>query len=239
MKKKQWPWLLLPVMVILLGVVGITYGWLTQNVALSTLMKIVPPDTITIVPVNGETGAEVALLDLDFVEGVDQKDDTGAVHIFRPLYIKSTSPIHRLEVAHTTNLNELGFHIYPATKNADGSIARGDPALTGAYANREGTTAKQQLLENYQSGDTVEKHAYPLYWIANECYASGTEITPQENWQAVTSYNETALNPKDGKDTNFYVTYYVLEIIWKEESKETDLFYIIAQNIDAVSGWDA
>ena len=79
MKKNRTIWLLLASAAMLLAVVGITYGWIVQNAALATLMKILPPDTITIVPISATSGAEVVELDLDYREGIDRKDENGTI----------------------------------------------------------------------------------------------------------------------------------------------------------------
>ena len=220
----------------LLAVVGITYGWIVQNAALATLMKILPPDTITIVPISAASGAEVVELDLDYREGTDRKDEDGTIHILRPICVRSTNPVHRLEIVHTTNLKDLSFAIYPATKvnSAQGFQLEAEAALSGKYKNQantsDGKLALEQTLENYAStADVADVHAYPLYWLAEQCFEENhpgyTEGRP------VTSYTERVLDPETKTEKDFYCTYYYLEISWLEETKETDLFYIIAQNV--------
>lgn len=236
MKKNRTIWLLLASAVMLLAVAGITYGWIVQNAALTTLMKILPPDTITIVPISATSGAEVVELDLDYRDGIDRKDENGTIHILRPICVRSTNPAHRLEIVHTTNLKDLSFAIYPATKvsSAQGfqleELDRDKvPALHGEYKNQAADLlAKREVLENYQSTDDVaDVHAYPLYWLAVQCY----EETQGGMGQPVTSYTERVLDPETKTEKDFYCTYYYLEISWLEETKETDLFYIIAQNV--------
>lgn len=219
----------------LLAVAGITYGWIVQNAALTTLMKILPPDTITIVPISATSGAEVVELDLDYRDGIDRKDENGTIHILRPICVRSTNPAHRLEIVHTTNLKNLSFAIYPATKvsSAQGFQLEAEAALSGKYKNQanppDGKLALKQTLENYQSTDDVaDVHAYPLYWLAVQCYEK-THI--QFTGRPVTSYTERVLDPETKTEKDFYCTYYYLEISWLEETKETDLFYIIAQNV--------
>lgn len=231
MKNNKIIWLLCTSAVALMAVVGFTYAWFTQNSAMATLMEILPPDTITIVPVTGANGTDLVELDLDYKEGVDKKDPDGTIYILRPICIRSTIPNHRLEIVHTTNLSSLSFKIYPATvgKDAQGqdTLIKGD-ALTGEYKNQQGSLASPQNLENYKSDDEVESHAYPLYWLATTCSSN-----PPENsgWRQVTSYTVRDFDPNTKQETDFYWTYYYLEIIWKAETKETDLFYIMAQNV--------
>lgn len=226
MNTKQKLWLLLSALALLLTGAGITYAWFTNNAALSTLMEIAPPDTITIVPVS-ENGTQVGDLDLDYREGVDQKDDNGYIHIRRYVCVKSTNQKHDLEVAHTTNLNDLKFKIFVATKDENGQFTY-DPSkpVTCTCVNPEDPKdpklAEQQILDNYNNKkDVADVHAYPLYWIVRAEDLNG-------------AYQETTTEPDfNNQPQTYFLTYYCLEISWKETTKQTDLFYIIAQNIDA------
>lgn len=224
------------VSVILLTGIGISYAWFTQRAAMSTLLNIIPPDFIDIIPVDSPGG----MLDLDFKEGIDSKDEvTGDVTIRRPVCIKSTSPVHQLEIVHTTNLNNLTFAIYPTTK-VDGGVLIPDEdakSISGAYKNESvsgSKLAKQETLKNYQSTDDVaDVHAYPLYWLAENSgdgrYVDDADTPKIQN--RVESYTERKTDPNKQVEKTYYDTYYYLEIHWREPSKETDLFYIIARNI--------
>lgn len=231
-EKRRIIWVLLPILAMVVSVVGLTYAWMAQRASMTTLLTIQPPDTITIVP-TATDGSELTSLDLDFHENTnDTKGEDGTIHIYRPVCIKSTEPVHRLEVVHTTNLNELDFNIYPARRNENGDIVQAEIArLPGDYKNqKQGETTKlanEDKLENYQAlEDVSDKHAYPLYWIAVNC-----AIESKEGWQKVISYTEPGIDPKTNQPINYYCTYYILEISWKENTKETDLFYIMAQNV--------
>lgn len=235
-EKRRIIWVLLPILAMLVLAVGLTYAWMAQRASLTTLLTIQPPDTITIVP-TATDGSELTSLDLDFHENTnDTKGEDGEIHIYRPVCIKSTEPIHRLEVVHTTNLNELGFKIYPATKTQNGetvTIQSSGSELTGEYKNQDknetNKLAEKQKLENYQAlGDVAERNAFPLYWIAMNC---AIESKWQSGWKEVISYTEPGIDPKTNQPINYYCTYYILEISWKENTKETDLFYIMAQNV--------
>lgn len=212
--------MVISVVITLLITAGLTYAWMSQRAAMTTLLSIEPPDKITIIPTT-DNGVELKELVLDYNEKTDTKDEDGTIHIFRPVCIRSSEPVHQLEIVHTTNLNELSFNIYAAKKievNGKQKIqSTSEAPLFGEYKNKDKDTnlAKSEPLENYKSGQTIESHAYPLYWIAN-------------NSDADTSNNEIGA---DGK--TYYNTYYILEISWKETSKETDLFYIMAQNVAA------
>ena len=228
--------LIAAVAVLLLAGIGLSYAWFAQHAAMSTLLNIIPPDSITIIPIDSKTGAGMIGLDLDFQDGVDTKDADGTIHIRRPICIESTSPVYQLEVVRTTNLSKLTFNIYPAVKNEDGSLSYDtNNALSGAYRNQRNgdpSLAKAETLDNYKGTDAVEDHAYPLYWLATESgckafVASGWN----NNWKDVESHSETRFDPAKQVNKTYYSTYYYLEISWQEETKETDLFYILAKNV--------
>ena len=228
--------------VMIITAVGISLAWFYQHAAMSTLMNIVPPDSISIVPVDGD-GNDSSMLDLDFKEG-DIKGEDGTITIRRPIYVYSTSPVHQLEIVHTTNMNELSFAVYPATINADGKTFTydGNHCLSGEYKNQDDNTslAVQDKLNNYKKDDNVEveAHAYPLYWLAgnsgDKTYVADSYITNE-----VTSIKEPPkFDPAKQVYKTYYKTYYMVEISWKEDSKETDLFYVMAQNcaVTAIEG---
>lgn len=239
MKKIKYLWPLVAVIAVLLATAGVTYAWFTQSAALATLLEIYPPDAITITPV-GDDGTELAALNLDFKDGVDDKvtaeDGATTITIRRPVRIKSTSPVHQLEVVHTTNLNKLEFKIYPASLISGRFSYDPNEGFTGNPINllqSDPKLAKQENLNNYKDGNTVEDHAYPLYWLANCCGARN--YVKADDWLNsyinVTSERSEEYDSAKQCNTYYYSTYYILEITWQETTKETDLFYILAQNI--------
>lgn len=241
MKKGKIFALIAVVALLFMASVGISYAWFSQSAAMSTLMNIIPPDSIKIIPIDSD-GDDMAMLDLDFNEDIDEKnEETGEITIRRPVYIYSTSPVHQLEVVHTTNLNKLVFNIYPAIaeKDQNGFITRitfdTNNSLNGEYINRnpdDSSMAKPENLNNYKEGDSVEAHAYPLYWLAknsgDERYVSDSDKTSIVTH--VTSESEIKFDPAKQVEKTYYKTYYYIEISWQENSKETDLFYVMAQN---------
>ena len=222
-------WLLISGIFLLAVLAGITYAWFIQNAALTTLLSIEKPDTITISNVDG---SEMTELDLDYREGTDQKDADGKIHIFRPVCIKSTADSHQLEIVHTTNLESLEFKVYPVAEGA--GFDKDDPGilLSGSYVNPADEsvykTAKQEKLQNYSDSDTVDAYAYPLYWIAQIC---STQPKEEDGWRQVSSTEQTEFDVASKSEKIFYYTYYYLEISWQETTKETDLFYVMARNI--------
>lgn len=227
--KSKVRWLVISSIVLLAILVGGSYAWFMQDASMATLLSIAKPDTITI---SDPDGSDMTELDLDYREGTeDKKDPDGTIHIFRPLCIKSTSPIHQLEIVHTTNLQSLKFNIYPVTKNNDTFEFDKNVSVSGGYVNKnESGLAKVETLENYaNTNEVADIHAYPLYWVFVNCVKKDQEYNG--NCQRVTSYPKEEFDVVTKTEKTFYYTYYYLEISWKEETKETDLFYIMARNI--------
>ena len=137
---------------------------------------------------------------------------------------------------HTTNLNQLSFNIYPATKEADNSITYSTAyKLMGNYKNQDkndASLAEKQHLNNYKDGDSIEDHAYPLYWLAGN--SGDKDYVSSSDWDKVQtevkSTSEKQFDPAKQVEKTYYRTYYFIEITWQENSKETDLFYVMAQN---------
>lgn len=251
--KKTKLYLLFSAIAMVLLTAGVSYAWLArQQASMDTLLSILPPDTIVIIPVS-EGGEPMTELDLDYRDqeiygGYDyidtDEDGNKTIHILRPVCVKSSYPAHRLEVVRTTNLNELQFHIYSAPWNSNpGKFEL--PAeeqrieLSGDYINDIDDAGKLAIQDktlngNYQSTDIVEAHAYPLYWLAGKPCKAASKILPEDAEKFVSVLPEIRENeddPHTGEKKDFYCTYYYLEISWKEITKQTDLFYILAQNV--------
>lgn len=247
MKNRKLYALLLCAAALVLATAGATYAWFTQNASMATLVSILPPDKITIIPVSEQGAIELTEIDLDFDSLKDKwkndtKEEDGTIRILRPVCVKSTSNAHKLEIVRTTNMENLSFKIYPAWvdehKNVVCNLAneQTDNSLAGRYINylnNDPSTllAKTENLENYREGDAVEAHAYPLYWLQDGYSIYITDTTPTDTYTSVTSYESVELDPASSEMKTFYSTYYYLEIRWKEETKQTDLFYIMAHNV--------
>lgn len=251
MKKLRLYGLMLCAAALVLVTAGASYAWFFRNASLDSLMSVLPPDTILIIPVT-EGGSKMMELDLDFREDWgDSKDENDVIHVLRPVCVKSSNPKHRLQVVHTTNLKALNFSIYTATVHErvgtastempevsltkDATTLSVEPINLLTQTSGQGTVSErlaipQSVNGNYKSGDQVEAHAYPLYWTATKI--SNCEIAQDDdNHKRVSSYCRQETDPITGEEKQFYYTYYYLEISWKEDTKETDLFYIMAHNV--------
>lgn len=238
--KKKMNLLIAAIASLAIVIITVSYAWYYQHAALATLMDIVPPDSIEIIPLD-DNGGDVTMLDLDYNEiyGDKRDPDTKKVTIYRPLYVSSTSPVHQLEIVHTTNLEGLKFELYwtdgSKYNKIDEAIETGK-SIPGAYKNpkiENPSLADPANLHNYKEGDHVEEHAYPLYWLARNVgderyYVADSNIGEVTT---VTSTQEQKYDPAKQTYRNYYKTQYYLVISWKETGKETDLFYILAKNV--------
>ena len=204
-------------------VVGITGAWLVNRANIATLFTVSKPSTIA---VKGPNGEEMAQLDLSYTDA--DKDKNGKVTIRRVISVVSDQSEHKIEIAHTTNLKGLNFEVHMATDVTKDSTT-GQYAYTiskqisGEYLNRDKDKSKNgynyadssKHSFNYSDYKNVQSHAEPLYWLET----SATEVTAKNT---------------DG----LFLQNYVITISWIEtgSTKETDLFYVLAKNIEGTPG---
>lgn len=210
---------------------GATMAWFTYQYRLSSIGRIHPLTTISILA-PGDTMIQSIDLSYDRSEVTD-----GLVSLKRPFVIRSGEEYFDLCIAHTTNIAGLKIELYEATD--DGSV--GHAYIAGItengspyYWNRKNTddlfsagdylnplndadgrlVAKPahpahdetfRLTENNVYGD-VQKYAEPLYWVKERMKGAQRE-----------------------NDADYYYANYILEISWIETDKETDILYVIAQ----------
>ena len=224
--------------VVLTVVTGtIAYAWLVNHNAMITMAPVIHPGNIAI---TGPGGSAMEALDLSYGdENVSDENGRKRVTVQRGICVKSTEEQFDLEIIHTTNMKGLEFSLYPAEivssggNFTDGNVNyRYDPSspLSGRNLNLERYTATDdgKLSHNYanqskhginfDSYANVQKHAEPLYWKVNGPLASDKTRTVQEDFA--------------GETVTYYLTDYVLGITWIEENKETDIFYLVARNVD-------
>lgn len=206
-----------------IAVVGITGAWLVNRANIATLLTVSKPSTIA---VKGPNGEEMAQLDLSYTD--ENKDENGKVTIKRVISVVSDQKQHKIEIAHTTNLKGLNFEVHKATDVTKDSTT-GQYAYTiskqisGEYLNRDKDKSKNgynyadssKHSFNYSDYQNVQSHAEPLYWLET----SATEVTAKNT---------------DG----LFLQNYVITISWIEtgSTKETDLFYVLAKNIEGTPG---
>lgn len=214
----------IPVVVVLVLLAGLIYAWFFNQSDMETLLAIKSPSDISILGPNGE---EMSSIDLNYTES-DRSGDT--VTVRRVFCVQTEADTHRLEIAHTTNLKGLTFQLYKVSSDGTETVTDGGDTyrydatpIKGEYINA-GSNGNDTANYKYATGkyhqnnydstkeDQVQIHAEPVYWLAN-----GNLTT--EKTESITDGNKT-----------YYRTYYVCEVSWTETTKETDVFYILAEN---------
>lgn len=222
-KGRQQRRLALIVGTVCIVVVGITGAWLVNRANIATLFTVSKPSTIA---VKGPNGEEMAQLDLSYTDA--DKDENGKVTIKRVVSVVSDQPEHKIEIAHTTNLKGLNFEVHKATDVTKDSATgqynyKVSEQISGEYLNRDKDKSKNGYKyadnskhdSNYSDYQNVQSHAEPLYWL------------------------ETGTTKVTAKNTDgLYLQNYVITISWIEtgSTKETDLFYVLAKNIEGTPG---
>lgn len=221
------------IVIVTLGVVGISFAWLAYWHRLNTISVVQIPSKISI---SGANRSEMQKISLEMTSDDTQVDNT--VTIRRVFCIESTDDF-LLEVAHTTNIPNMDIQIFPvsnenskpekttgAVQGADaeaGRIFYYDPdtgALSGEYLNlnQDGKIANDTLNGyTYAEGDIVQQNAEPLYWLTNE-----EEVYNKEEYSRPGK-------AADGQTDIFY-RYYVLQLSWDITDSETDMVYLLASH---------
>ena len=224
-KGRQQRRLALIVGAVCIVVVGITGAWLVNRANIATLFTVSKPSTIA---VKGPNGEEMAQLDLSYTDA--DKDENGKVTIKRVVSVVSDQPEHKIEIAHTTNLKGLSFEVHKANVTKDSTTGQytynyneASDKISGEYLNQDKDKSKNSYNyadnsrhdSNYSDYQKVQSHAEPLYWLET----GATEVTAKNT---------------DG----LYFQNYVITISWIEtgSTKETDLFYVLAKNIEGTPG---
>lgn len=206
-------------------VVGITGAWLVNRANIATLFTVSKPSTIA---VKGPNGEEMAQLDLSYTD--ENKEENGKVTIKRVISVVSDQREHKIEIAHTTNLKGMNFEVYKANVTKDSTTGQytynyneASDKISGEYLNRDtdkstkdyNYAADSKHDFNYSDYQNVQPHAEPLYWLET---------------------NTTKVSDKNAD--GLYLQNYVITISWIEtgSTKETDLFYVLAKNIEGTTG---
>lgn len=218
--------------VLLLGSVGVSFGWLSYWHQLNTISVVQIPSRITI---SGANRSEMLRIPLEMSSDDTQNGNT--VTIRRVFCIESTDDYY-LEVAHTTNIMNMDIKIYPVS-NANSDVNTGnvkgydagkvfyynpdaDP-LEGDYINKDGSIAIQKESQGslhdqvYADGDSVQQNAEPVYWLTRSLEKYDKSGYSREGIAA------------DGK-TEIHYRYYVLQLSWDIAQSETDMIYLLASH---------
>ena len=216
--------------VVLALLLAISYAWFTDEADMATLIEVNSPSQVSVL---GPHGQDMESIDMSYT---DSDKDGDRVTIRRVISVSNSADSHQLEIAHTTNLRNLTFTLYKATelgkadsdtgtetRDANTVIDKGykytysdTDKINGSYINLKDTSGNYKFADETKHSvnfdtNNVQAHAEPIYWL------SSGDLTSDAN-----NGNENV------KTKN--LTYYVVEISWDETTKETDIFYIFAQN---------
>lgn len=216
--------------VVLALLLAISYAWFTNEADMATLIEVNSPSQVSVL---GPHGQDMESIDMSYT---DSDKECDRVTIRRVISVSNSADSHQLEIAHTTNLRNLTFTLYKATelgkadsdtgtetRDANTVVDKGykytysdADKINGSYINLKDTSGNYKFADETKHSvnfdtNNVQAHAEPIYWL------SSGDLTSDAN-----NGNENV------KSKN--LTYYVVEISWDETTKETDIFYIFAQN---------
>ena len=216
--------------VVLALLLAISYAWFTNEADMATLIEVNSPSQVSVL---GPHGKDMESIDMSYTDS-DKNGDR--VTIRRVISVSNSADSHQLEIAHTTNLRNLTFTLYKATelgkadsdtgtetRDANTVVDKGykytysdADKINGSYINLKDKSGNYKFADETKHSvnfdtNNVQAHAEPIYWL------SSGDLTSDAN-----NGNENV------KTKN--LTYYVVEISWDETTKETDIFYIFAQN---------
>ena len=216
--------------VVLALLLAISYAWFTDEADMATLIEVNSPSQVSVL---GPHGQDMESIDMSYT---DSDKDGDRVTIRRVISVSNSADSHQLEIAHTTNLRNLTFTLYKATelgkadsdtgtetRDANTVVDKGykytysdADKINGSYINLKDKSGNYKFADETKHSvnfdtNNVQAHAEPIYWL------SSGDLTSEAN-----NGNENV------KSKN--LTYYVVEISWDETTKETDIFYIFAQN---------
>lgn len=220
--------------VVLALVIGLSYAWFFNQSNIATLISISPPAPIAI---KGPHGNSLTSLDLTYTDA--EKDENKKVTIKRVISIENDGSRHKIEIVHTTNLKGLTFKLYSAEEGTGNSVETSGTVTDGGYTYTYNTTPipgnyinieenetgeyksanNTKHNQNYEDGDSVQKHAEPIYWVTTNWLDASSALVAQD-----------VSSGDNAEETQMHRTYYVLEISWTETEKETDIFYVLATN---------
>ena len=222
---------------LILGIIGISFAWLSYWHRLNTISVLQIPSKISI---SGANRSEMQKISLEMTSDDTQEGKT--VTIRRVFCIESTDDF-LLEVAHTTNISNMEIKIFPVSnENSEPDKTSGkvqgvdaeagrifyydpneDEPLSGDYLNISGEIAIQKgnpgslNEQTYANSDGVQKNAEPLYWLTNKAEDCDRN-----------QYSRTG-KAADGQ-TEIYYRYYILQLSWEIDQSETDIVYLLASH---------
>ena len=220
------------VLAVIVLLIGLSLTWFVNNKALSTIGKVQGPATLKIKGPN-----QTALEQIDLT-GDDDKDTTTkdadgkeTVTRKRAFCVESQGKGFELQIANTTNIQDLSIRVYRATdvtKNPGDADVVGRDGLQDYYAWKKGDEVTGFLFINKDnsSGIASKKGAGNF-----DSQTFGDYDNVQKNARTLYRYKEIGV--KDLDDTSETgATKYIIECSWPKATniKESDVVYIIARS---------
>lgn len=217
----------------LLAVLWVSLAWLNHTRSLVTATEVHVP-TLWIDKVHGTNAMNLGEIDVQDTEVTTEEGKPCRRYVFS---VKSNdnNPF-RLQLAYTTNIG-FTYKIYPAKEDTSGvKVETDDRTYYYAWGSAVDCDMRMQAHDQTylttsvddqgNASDTVynEVHpaAEPWYWIS----AAQTLVS------ADSGEGSYVVDPSEADP--YYTRYYVLEISWDstlKNSKETDMVYLMAENV--------
>lgn len=230
------------IMASLLIIIGITVAWFYQQQKAASLTKIAPPGEIII---SGVHGSQLDQIDLSYSNG--DIDENKTVTVRNVICVDSAAKNITLKLAHTTNVENLSFRIYPATETTSQPesevYVKGSDSGTDYYYTFDPKIGYTTISDD---GDKMilmkclnaDKNDSGLAMKDGEYHentygANEKRVQKQAEplyWTSNTPYT-LPLDSSTYENAHIkykYYGYFVLEASWKEQNKETDIVYVTA-----------
>lgn len=230
---------------LLLGMIGISFAWLAFWNRLNTISVLQIPSKISI---TGANRSEMQRISLEMTSDDTQVGDR--VTIRRVFCIESTDNF-LLEVAHTTNIDNMDIKIFPVSnensepdkgsgsvQGADveaGKVFYYDPdgeEIAGSYLNKtvvvENEKEKQIAIQDGDQGSLHDNTYAENENIVQQNAEPLYWLTNEAEQYDKPSYHRTG-KAADGQ-TDICYRYYVLQLSWDVTQSETDIVYLLASH---------
>ena len=201
----------LAVIAVVLIIAALTLSWFLTNNSLSTVAKVDSPAKLKIT-VPGESAA--TQLDLTSDADYDKIAADGRVYRSRAFSVDSDGKAFELQVANTTNINDLSVKVYRATVNS--------PSASGDVTGNGYSWSKGAEVTDFTpiSADAAKPQTFGAYGNIQ------TNALSNYRWKRF----EIDDLDKNGSEAAL-ATNFIIECSWPKDTnyKETDVAYLIAK----------
>lgn len=233
----------LAILAVIMLIIGLSLSWFVNNKALSTIGKVEGPATLKI---KGPNQTAMEQMDLTFDADKDTTtEDASKKEIVtrkRAFCVESQGKGFELQIANTTNIQDLDIKIYRAMNVTDGTEQEkatadvvGRDGLNNYYAWKKGDEVTGFAFINKDDSAgiaTSDKNATNY-----DSQTFGTDDNVQKNARTLYRYKTIGEDELDEPKSETSATKYIIECSWPKEAniKETDVVYIIARSGSSAS----